>query len=53
MIAGNVKINSYYTLVNGNAGWDGVKFHVTQAELGAKPFTFKMLFLLENILERT
>lgn len=50
VIGGNIKIESVETVVNGDAGWDWVNFHVTPpAESGEKPFTFKMLFLWENI----
>ena len=49
VITGDVKVESFYTHVNGNAGWDWVNFHVTPAEAEAKPFSFKMLFLWEKI----
>ena len=49
VITGDVKVESYYTHVNGNAGWDWVNFHVTPAEADVKPFSFKMLFLWEKI----
>ena len=49
VITGKVKVESFYTHVNGNAGWDWVNFHVVPAEPEAKPFTFKMLFLWEKI----
>ncbi|MFK7734031.1 MAG: DUF4440 domain-containing protein [Pseudomonadales bacterium] len=50
VIGGNVRIESFETVLNGDAGWDWVNFHVTPpAESGEKPFTFKMVFLWENI----
>lgn len=48
VISARVKIESFYTHVNGNLGWDWVNFHVFPAEPDAKPFTFKMLFLWEK-----
>ena len=50
VIGAFVEIESFDTFVNGDAGWDWVNFHVSfppQAEM--EPFTFKMLFLWENI----
>ncbi len=50
VIGSEVKVESYNTFVNGDAGWDWVNFHVTPpAESGEQPFTFKMLFLWEKI----
>ena len=50
VIGGTVRIESYNTFVNGDAGWDWVNFYVTPpAESGQKPFTFKLLFLWERI----
>lgn len=50
IIGATVKIESYRSLVNGDAGWDWVNFHVTPpAESGQAPFTFKMLFLWERV----
>ena len=49
VITANVRIESFYTVVNGDAGWDWVNFHVNPAEEGTEPFTFKMLFLWEKI----
>ncbi len=50
VIASLVKIESFNTFVNGDAGWDWVNFHVTfPPEIDAEPFTFKMLFLWERI----
>lgn len=50
VIASDVRIDSYKTFVNGDAGWDWVNFHVMPpAESGEAPFTFKMLFLWERI----
>ena len=49
VISGDVRIESYRSFVNGDAGWDWVNFHVTPPpEAGAEPFTFKMLFLWER-----
>jgi ketosteroid isomerase-like protein len=42
-----VRIDSVYTFVSGNAGWDWADFHVTPAK-GA-PFTFAILFLWSKI----
>ena len=50
VIGSFVEIESFDTFVNGDAGWDWVNFQVSfppQAEM--EPFTFKMLFLWENI----
>lgn len=50
VIGSLVKIESYKSFVNGDAGWDWVNFHVSfppGAEM--EPFTFKMLFLWERI----
>ena len=50
VIVADVRIESYKTFVNGDAGWDWVNFHVTlPPEAEADPFTFKMLFLWERI----
>ncbi len=50
VIASLVRIESFNTFVNGDAGWDWVNFHVTfPPEIDAEPFTFKMLFLWERI----
>jgi hypothetical protein len=49
VIAGEVKIESFYTHVNGDAGWDWVNFNVLATETNPEPFTFKMLFLWEKI----
>lgn len=46
VIASEVRIESFRSLVSGNAGWDWVNFHVKPPEeSGQEPFTFKMLFL--------
>jgi len=50
VIGAFVKVESFNTFVNGDAGWDWVNFHVSfppDAEM--EPFTFKMLFLWERI----
>ena len=49
VIGATVRVESFHTHVNGNAGWDWVNFHVVPAEEGAEAFTFKMLFLWEKI----
>jgi hypothetical protein len=50
VIGAFVEIESFNTLVNGDAGWDWVNFHVTfPPEANLDPFTFKMLFLWERI----
>ena len=50
VIGAFVKIESFRTFVNGDAGWDWVNFHVSfPPEAGEDPFTFKMLFLWERI----
>jgi len=43
-----VKIDSFRTYVNGNAGWDWADFHVTPTD-GSAPFTFAILFLWSKI----
>lgn len=50
VIGSLVRIESVETVVNGDAGWDWVNFHVSfppEAEL--KPFSFMMVFLWERI----
>lgn len=49
VISSSVRIESFNTLVNGDAGWDWVNFHVDPNAEGEEPFTFKMLFLWEKI----
>lgn len=50
VIGALVKIESYNTFVNGDAGWDWVNFHVSfPPGVEVEPFTFKMLFLWERI----
>jgi ketosteroid isomerase-like protein len=49
VINSEVRIVSFHTHVNGNAGWDWADFHVTPADKSAAPFTFKILFLWERI----
>ncbi|MEM7283098.1 MAG: hypothetical protein AAF438_15885, partial [Pseudomonadota bacterium] len=52
VIGALVRIESYKTVVNGNAGWDWANFHVSfPPEANMDPFTFKMLFLWERIDE--
>ena len=49
MIKNEVRIVSFDTHVNGNAGWDWADFHVTPADAKVAPFTFKILFLWEKV----
>ena len=49
VIENEVRITSFHTHVNGNAGWDWADFHVTPADTKVAPFTFKILFLWENV----
>jgi hypothetical protein len=42
-----VKIDSVYTYVSGNAGWDWADFQVTPAT--GEPFTFAILFLWARV----
>ena len=50
VIGALVRIESYNTFVNGDAGWDWVNFHVSFPEgVEIEPFTFKMLFLWERV----
>lgn len=50
VIGSLVRIESYSTFVNGDAGWDWVNFHVSfPPGVEEQPFTFKMLFLWERI----
>jgi ketosteroid isomerase-like protein len=44
-----VKIDSVYTFVEGNAGWDWADFNVRPADGKTKPFTFAILFLWTRI----
>lgn len=49
VIVNDVKIESYKSVVNGDAGWDWANFNVIPAEgTGMEPFTFKMLFLWQR-----
>ncbi len=41
----HVKIDSLYTYVRGDAGWDWTDFHVEPTDGKTKPFTFVILFL--------
>ena len=47
--ANRVKVDSVYTYVNGNAGWDWADFHVTPTDGKTKPFTFAILFLWSKV----
>jgi ketosteroid isomerase-like protein len=49
VINSEVRIVSFHTHVNGDAGWDWADFHVTPADPKVAPFTFKILFLWEKI----
>lgn len=49
VINSDVKIESVYTHVNGDVGWDWANFHVTPADPDVEPFTFKILFLWERV----
>lgn len=50
VIGALVRVESYNTFVNGDAGWDWVNFHVNfPPGVDVEPFTFKMLFLWERI----
>jgi ketosteroid isomerase-like protein len=45
-----VRIESVYTHVNGNVGWDWANFFVTPKQPGTEePFSFKILFLWEKV----
>jgi hypothetical protein len=44
----HVRIVSFATHVNGDAGWDFADFHVTPTDPKQAPFTFKILFLWER-----
>jgi ketosteroid isomerase-like protein len=44
-----VKIDSVYTYVKGNAGWDWTDFNVTPTDGKTRPFTFAILFLWTKI----
>lgn len=49
VIVNDVTIESYRSVVNGDAGWDWANFNVIPpAASGMEPFTFKMLFLWER-----
>jgi len=50
VIGSFVRVESFNTFVNGDAGWDWVNFHVSfPPGADMEPFTFKMLFLWERI----
>jgi ketosteroid isomerase-like protein len=44
-----VKVDSIYTFVKGDAGWDWADFHVYPADGKTAPFTFAILFLWTRI----
>lgn len=45
----NVQVESVHTYVNGDAGWDWANFHVVPKDPNTEGFSFKILFLWENI----
>lgn len=45
----NVKVDSVYTYVNGDAGWDWADFHVMPLDPKEKPFTFVIVFLWAKV----
>ena len=45
----HVKVDSVYTYVNGDAGWDWADFHVYPADPAKQPFTFVIVFLWAKI----
>lgn len=47
----NAEIESVYTHVNGDAGWDWANFYVTPKDPDSEvePFSFKILFLWEKV----
>ena len=45
----NVKVDSVYTFVTGNAGWDWADFSVLPIDPKEKPFTFAIVFLWTKI----
>ena len=50
VIGSFVRVESFNTFVNGDAGWDWVNFHVSfPPGADMEPFAFKMLFLWERI----
>jgi ketosteroid isomerase-like protein len=44
-----VEVESIYTFVKGDAGWDWADFHVYPTDGKTKPFTFAILFLWARI----
>jgi len=44
-----VKVDSVYTFVNGNAGWDWADFNVLPVDPREKPFTFAIIFLWTKV----
>jgi ketosteroid isomerase-like protein len=50
VVKGNkVKVDSVYTFVKGDAGWDWADFHVYPTDGKTAPFTFAILFLWARI----
>jgi ketosteroid isomerase-like protein len=44
-----VKVDSVYSFVDGNAGWDWADFHVFPTDGKTAPFTFAILFLWAKV----
>jgi hypothetical protein len=44
-----VKVDSVYTFVNGDSGWDWADFHVRFPDGKTQPFTFAILFLWTKV----
>jgi hypothetical protein len=44
-----IKVESVYTFVNGDAGWDWADFHVTPDDPKQAPFTLAILFLWTQV----
>lgn len=49
VIGDTVKVESVYTKVNGDMGWDWANFYVTPGDKDMEPFSFKILFLWEKV----
>jgi ketosteroid isomerase-like protein len=45
----HVRVESVYTFVKGDAGWDWADFHVEPLDPKEKPFTFVILFLWTRV----
>lgn len=44
-----IKVESVYTFVNGDAGWDWADFHVTPNDPKLEPFTLAILFVWTKV----